>query len=115
MTRLAAVGQAAADHRQLEVEELAFVDGHDLGVRLHRLEQFAGRRHVLRRVPDVAVRDDVVLREAVVEPRLEDLDLLARDLGPAHAADELLALAAEHAAGDDFDPALIGDFADYIH
>ena len=32
-------------------------------------------------------------------------DLLARDLGAPHAADELLALPAEHAAGDDLDAA----------
>src|SRR5712692_2937175 len=49
--------------------------------------------------------DDVVGDVAVVDPRLEDLDLLARDLGPADSADQLFALAAEHAAGDDLHPA----------
>src|SRR5687768_2280390 len=36
--------------------------------------------------------------------RLEDLHLLSCDHRAAHAANELLALAAEHHAGDDLDP-----------
>jgi hypothetical protein len=36
---------------------------------------------------------------------LEDLHLLPGDLRAPQPADQLLALAAEHAAGDDFDPA----------
>ena len=43
-------------------------------------------------------------RVAIVDPRLEDLDLALRDLRAAQAADQLLALAAEHAAGNDLDP-----------
>ena len=44
-------------------------------------------------------------REAVVDGGLEDRDLLAGDLGAAQAADQLLRLAAVHAADDDLDPA----------
>ena len=47
----------------------------------------------------------MVVAVAVVDRRLEDLDLAPGDLGAAQPADQLLALAAEHAAGDDFDPA----------
>ena len=79
------------------------------------LEQLARARHGLGRQADVAVRDDVVLRVAIVELRLEDLHPLAGDLRPADAADQLLALPAEHAAGDHFDPALIGPAADNVH
>ena len=42
---------------------------------------------------------------AVVDVRLEDLDLALGDLRAAQPADQLFALAAEHAAGDHFDPA----------
>jgi hypothetical protein len=51
------------------------------------------------------VRDDVVAREAVVDQRLEDLHLLARDPCAAQPPDEFFGLAGEHGAGDDFDPA----------
>jgi len=59
-------------------------------------------------------RDDVVVAEPGVEARLENLDVLAGNLRPSQAPDELLALAAEHAADDDFDPALTG-LAHHIH
>ena len=62
----------------------------------------------LRLDPHLAVRHDVIVGVAGVDRRLEDLDLLAGDLRAAQPADQLLALAAEHAADDDFDPALIG-------
>ena len=50
------------------------------------------------------VFSSLVVGVSGIDARLEDLDLLAGDLGTADAADELLALAAEHAAGDDLDP-----------
>src|SRR5262249_56670110 len=46
---------------------------------------------------------------------VEHLALLLGDLRAAQAANELLALAAEHAAGDDFDPAVLGLLADDLH
>ena len=52
---------------------------------------------------------------AGVERRFEDLHLLTRDLRTAKPADQLLALSAEHAADDDFDPALVGWIPHYIH
>ena len=60
---------------------------------------------VLGRDAQLAVRDDVVVGVARVDRRLEDLHALAGDLRAAQAADELFALAAEHAADDDLDPA----------
>jgi hypothetical protein len=39
-----------------------------------------------------------------VEDGLEDLDFLTGDLRAPEPPDELFALPAEHAAGDDFDP-----------
>ena len=59
---------------------------------------------VRRRDAHLAVRGDVVVAVAVVDLRLEDLDLLPRNLRAAQPADELFALPAEHAAGDDFNP-----------
>jgi hypothetical protein len=47
------------------------------------------------------VRDVV----AIVDPWLEDHRPLAGDLGAAEPADHLLALAAEHRAADDLEPA----------
>ena len=49
---------------------------------------------------------------AAVEARLEYLNFLTRDLRPAEAANELFALPAEHAASDNFDPAVVGMGAD---
>jgi hypothetical protein len=40
-----------------------------------------------------------------IQGRVEGLDLLPGDARPAQAADQLLGLAAEHAAGDHLDPA----------
>jgi hypothetical protein len=58
--------------------------------------------------------DDLIGGVPDVECRLEDLDALPRDLGTAQPADELLALAAVHAADDHFDPA-VGRLAYYVH
>ena len=81
----------------------------------HLPHELVGVAHVLRGDPHVAVRDDVVLAEPVVDQRLEDLHLLAGDLGAAQPPNQLLALAAEHAAGDDFDPAVMGLFPHDVH
>lgn len=48
--------------------------------------------------------DDLRLRVAVVDLRLEQLDALTGDLGPTDPADQLLALATEHGPADDFEP-----------
>ncbi len=96
------------DRRQRLIEELPFVDADDLGVGLDQLEQLTRIVNDRRFHAHLAVRDDVVGRIPGVDARLEDLNALARDSGAAQPANELLALAAEHAADDDFDPALVG-------
>ena len=57
----------------------------------------------------------MVLAEAIVENRLEDLHFLTCDLSAAQSADELLALPAEHAPGDHFDPPSPKLFPDDVH
>src|SRR4029453_3025991 len=85
--------------------ELAFVDAHDFGRPIQPFEDLAGGGYHQGRHLHVRMADDMVFGVPRVHARLEDLDLLAGDLGPADAAGELLALPAEHAAGDDPDPA----------
>ena len=96
------------DRRQLGVEELPLVDADDFGVAADLRQQVARRG---QRCSDgnaqLAVRDDVILGVAGVDGGLEDLDPLPGDLGAAQPADQLLALAAEHAADDHFDPAAV--------
>jgi hypothetical protein len=101
----AAVGQLVDDGDEVGVEELPFVDADHLGRRLDERAYLGGRPHGPRLVAHLGVGDDVVARVALVDLRLEDLHPLARDLGPAQAPDQLLALAREHGAGDDLDPA----------
>src|SRR5690349_5117453 len=48
--------------------------------------------------------DDVILAISIVDFRFENLHPLTRDLCAAHAADQLLAFSAEHAAADYLDP-----------
>jgi len=61
------------------------------------------------------MRDDVILAVTVVDERLEDLHLLFRDLRAPQPADQLFALAAEHAADDDFDPPVFRPAANDLH
>jgi hypothetical protein len=86
------------------VEELHLVDAdhveavctrEDVGDAVHRdgAHAHAGMAH------------DVGSVVAVVDPRLEDDHALTCDLGPAQPADHLLALAAEHGAANDLQPA----------
>src|SRR5262245_61769519 len=104
---LAAPRQPLHHLDQVRPQELPLVDPDHL-----RLVSVA--QDVLR-LPDrargdaqLAVGDDVVPGVAVIDHRLEDLDPLAGDLGAPEAADQLLGLAAVHAANDDFDPARRG-------
>ena len=55
-------------------------------------------------MPDLRVRDDVIIRETRIDLRLEDLDLLTRDLRAAQAANQFFRLAGEHRPGNHFDP-----------
>src|SRR5439155_1507696 len=105
----------SAPARQVRVEKLPLIDADHFRLVADVLQELIGILHGLRRDSHVAVRHDVVFAEAVVDGRFENLDLLSRDLRSAQAADELLALAAEHAAGDDFDPAVMRFFPDNVH
>ena len=110
----AAIGQRAAHRGQILVEELPFVDADDFGLRLDRVQQLTRSFDGARLDPHLAVRHDVVVGIARVDGRLEDLDFLAGDARAAQTADQLLALAAEHAADDDFNPTLDG-LSDNVH
>jgi hypothetical protein len=70
-----------------------------------RGQNFRRRADYLGRHPLIAVRDDLAVRVAVVQNRLEDLDPFARNPGAPQAADQFLALARKHRAADHFDPA----------
>jgi hypothetical protein len=111
---LALIGQRVADHRQLQVEELPFVDADDLGIGVDTLEQLTRAPYRARGDPHLAVGDDVIVGIANVDRRLEDLHLLPRDLRTPQPSDKLLALPAEHAADDDFYPA-VSRLAHYVH
>ena len=100
---------------QILVEELRFVDAHDFGVVVDEPQQLGRAADVDALNAHLAVRDDLCLGEPVVERRLEDLHPLPRDLRATQPADELFALAAEHAAGDDFDPPEGGVAMRYVH
>src|SRR5439155_14661973 len=108
---LTAVRQCVAHRRQVQIEELPFVDPHHFGVIVDELQQLLRTPDVARRDAHVAVRDDVGVAVAVVDERLEDLDLLPGDLRAPQPSNQLLALAAEHAAGDDFDPPMLRFFS----
>src|SRR5262249_39844228 len=97
----APINQRNAHPRPICGEELTLVYPDDLGVVVNQLKELFGAANILRRDPHVAMRHDVPVRIPVVDIRLEDLHFLARDLRASQATDELLALAAEHAAGYD--------------
>src|SRR5262249_8190990 len=82
---------------------------------LHVVEELAGAVHALGLDAHRTMRGDVRIAIPVVDDRLEDLNLLTGDLRAAKAADQLLALAAEHAAGNDFDPAVRAAATNIVH
>ena len=100
----AAVGQFESVRDDGRVEELHFVDPHDVeSVRMP--DDLGDRRHGYGAHSCTGVADDVGRVVAVVDPRLEDDDALPCDLRASQTADHLLALAAEHRAADDLEPA----------
>jgi hypothetical protein len=105
---LAAIGERVTGRREIEVEELPFVDADHFGVVGDLQQQLVGVADGLGRDPHLAVGDDMAVAEAVVHQRLEHLHPLAGNLDPPQPADELFALPAEHAAGDHFDPPVLG-------
>jgi hypothetical protein len=87
------------------IEKLHFVYAYDLHAEDYLAAKFS------RAVDGYGVYAAIVARyyalgvEAIIYGRLEYLGALARYLGAADAANQLLALAAEHAARDHFNPA----------
>ncbi len=102
---LADIGQAHDGVDQAFAQELRFVDADHFHAPVEPGFQFGGVPDRVGADLQLAVRDDVVFRVALVDAGLEDLHPLARNLGAAQAADQLLALAAEHRPADDFNPA----------
>ncbi len=87
------------------VEELRLLDGHDVRIgdgRLDLVRVVHGHGMVLR----TGARDDGHAIGAGVEARLHEQHLSPGDREAAQQAQHLVGLAAEHAAGDDVDPAV---------
>src|SRR5262249_29993016 len=104
---LALVGHALADLDDPGIEKLSFVHPDDLGPVIEALEELLARADGDGREAHIAVRHDLGLRPRV-HLGLEDLDALPGDDRAAEPADQLLALAREHAPGDDLDPSQLG-------
>src|SRR5678815_1615251 len=103
---LPAVSQFGDHLHQSSVEELGLVYRHDVGVGPHLAEDFGGAVH--RRCVQLATAmagDAIEAGVPAIEVRLEYLDPPPGDDATANAADQFFALAAEHDAGNHFDPA----------
>src|SRR5688572_10503817 len=99
----AAVGEVANQPCQPIVEELRFVDAHYVHPRLQAPAQLGAVGHRLGRYLALVAGHQPLGVVALVQPRLEHLDFLARDHRAPQPAQQLFALAGEHAAGDDLD------------
>lgn len=98
------IGQFGGEIGQPRVEELGFVDADDLDSQAEAGPQRCRVSHAFGfQLPQVA-GDQPVRAVPRIGERLEHLDPLARDRRAPQAANQLLALAGEHAAGDHFDP-----------
>ena len=96
-------GEHLADLDERSAQELRLVDPDHPRLGVEGIEDLGGRRR--RRARGSSGRHERRSSRArdVCRSGFEGLDLLAGDRRAAEAADELLALAAEHAAADDFD------------
>src|SRR5262249_40583560 len=101
----AEVGELAHQIDQTRVEKLSLVDADDLDVGRERRAQRTAVGNALRGELAVVAGDEAIGIVAVVGAGLEHLDVLAGDARSAQTAPQLLALAREHAAGDDLDGA----------
>jgi hypothetical protein len=86
------------------IEELHLVDPDDVVSRCER-DELRDRRDGYRGHAHSSVADDICGVIPVVDPGLEDDDVLPRDLRAPEPPDHFLALAAEHGAADDLEPA----------
>lgn len=101
---LSLISKALGNLHDSGVKELTFIDADDLCF-LCPGEHLRGVLDYCRPEARVTVRNEMRRTEACIDSGLEDGHLLACDFCTSQPADELFGLAAEHAAGDDFDPA----------
>src|SRR3989454_12015294 len=105
----AAVGEIVGGGDDPVVQEPHFVHGDHLGVGSHRADHALGAIHRLG-LDRAAVVSAHRVQPGVagVQVRLENLDALFGNDRSSNPTDQLFALAGEHHAGDDFDPAGAG-------
>src|SRR5581483_3369917 len=90
------VRQPACHLRQFWAEKVCFIDSDQFGPDLQKLQNLARRVDGLRRYAQVAMRNDLVARVAIVNGGLEYLNPLTGDHAAPHAADQLFAFARKH-------------------
>ena len=101
-----ALDEPVEDERDLRREELNLVHADDV-VAVDEAGDVGGVVDGDRAHPGARMADDVADVVAVVDARLDDQHPLAGDLRTPQPPDELLALAAEHRAADDLEPAAV--------
>jgi hypothetical protein len=104
----AAVGKLHTHVDDFIIEELDLVDAYDFHSEDDVSAEVGGVADGYGIHTAIVARDYSLQFEAVVYGRLENLGALAGYLGPSNAAYQLFALAAEHSAGDYFDPPASG-------
>jgi hypothetical protein len=100
---LSLISHLIANLDQVEIKKLGFIDSDNLRLTFEPSQNLRGCRNEFRFYFHIAVADDVILAEAVIQPGLEDLHALLCNLGSPKSADQFLALSTEHAAADHFD------------
>jgi hypothetical protein len=109
------VGHLHAEVYYRAIEELDFVYAYDLhpepDVRSKLIRIADG--HCIQAA--IVARDDSLHIEAVIYGRLENLRALAGYFSAAYSANQLFALAAEHSAGDYFDPSAFRIYAIHLY
>ncbi len=110
------VGELGHQLGQSLVEKLRLIDAHHLDAELELRAQLGAVAHRAGVELALVARHQAARLVAHVGDRLEHLHPLAADDRAAQAAHELLALAGEHAAGDDLDMAGAAlRSADFVH
>src|ERR1700726_2359885 len=99
------VGKFHAGVNDALTQKLRFVHANHFGARRHLRQNIAPSRHQLRRNFEPRVRDDSVLRVALIDYGLEDLHALLPNFRAAQPANQFFALAGKHRPHDHFDPA----------
>src|SRR5271156_6349630 len=90
---LAELGEAGAVRDDAFTEELGLINAHDFGARGDLFQDVGARADELGRDLQAGVRDDAVLRVALINHRLENLHALPADFGARQGPGPFLALA----------------------